>query len=201
MFDKLLDHLVGGHKQGLRNVEAEGLGSLQVDGKLDPCRLLHWEISRLLALYNAPRVAADQMQVARVTSGRGLDKSLTADSSGCIILSERSSPEHLGNRRPMRRLRACGSEGILAPDSLERRLTAILAADVAGYSRLIGLDEEGTHVQLREHLSSIVSPRIAYRLIPADGDPAKWESDGHSYLTSEDADRSARLSLAAKLLR
>jgi hypothetical protein len=26
-----------------------------------------------------------------------------------------------------------------------RRLTAILAADVAGYSRLMGLDEEGTH--------------------------------------------------------
>jgi hypothetical protein len=34
----------------------------------------------------------------------------------------------------------------------------------------------------------------------ADGDPAKWESDGQSYLTYEDADRSARLTLAAKLL-
>jgi adenylate cyclase len=29
-------------------------------------------------------------------------------------------------------------------DRVERRLTAILAADVAGYSRLVGADEEGT---------------------------------------------------------
>jgi adenylate cyclase len=31
-------------------------------------------------------------------------------------------------------------------ERLERRLTAILAADMAGYSRLMGLDEEGTFV-------------------------------------------------------
>jgi hypothetical protein len=42
--------------------------------------------------------------------------------------------------------------------------------------------------------------RCLCRLIPADGDPAKWQSDGHSYLTYEDADRLARLFLAAKLL-
>ena len=49
----------------------------------------------------------------------------------------------------------------MASEHLERRLTAILAADVAGYSRLTGLDEEGTHLQLREHLSSFVNPKIA----------------------------------------
>jgi class 3 adenylate cyclase len=49
----------------------------------------------------------------------------------------------------------------LASEHLERRLTAILAADVAGYSRLTGLDEEGTHLQLREHLSSLVIPKVA----------------------------------------
>jgi class 3 adenylate cyclase/tetratricopeptide (TPR) repeat protein len=49
----------------------------------------------------------------------------------------------------------------LATEQLERRLTAILAADVAGYSRLTGLDEEGTHVQLSEHLCSLVAPKIA----------------------------------------
>jgi hypothetical protein len=43
--------------------------------------------------------------------------------------------------------------------------------------------------------------RWTYRLIPVGGDPAQWESDGHGYLTREDADRSARLALAAKLLR
>jgi len=45
--------------------------------------------------------------------------------------------------------------------AIERRLTAILAADVAGYSRLTGLDEEGTHVQLAGHLRSLVDPKIA----------------------------------------
>ena len=34
---------------------------------------------------------------------------------------------------------------------VERRLAAILAADVAGYSRLMGADEEGTAQALREH--------------------------------------------------
>ncbi len=36
-------------------------------------------------------------------------------------------------------------------DRVERRLAAILAADVAGYSRLTGLDEEGTHIQGLTH--------------------------------------------------
>jgi TolB-like protein len=47
----------------------------------------------------------------------------------------------------------------LASKRVERRLTAILAADVAGYSRLTGLDEEGTHVQL--HLRTLVDRKIA----------------------------------------
>jgi TolB-like protein/class 3 adenylate cyclase len=41
-----------------------------------------------------------------------------------------------------------------------RRLTAILAADVAGYSRLMGVDEEGTHERLRGHLGELVEPKI-----------------------------------------
>jgi class 3 adenylate cyclase/TolB-like protein len=49
----------------------------------------------------------------------------------------------------------------LANEHVERRLTAILAADVAGYSRLTGLDEEGTHVQLQDHLRYLVDPKIA----------------------------------------
>jgi class 3 adenylate cyclase len=49
----------------------------------------------------------------------------------------------------------------LASERVERRLTAILAADVAGYSRLTGLDEEGTHVQLQDHLRTLVDPKIA----------------------------------------
>jgi len=41
-----------------------------------------------------------------------------------------------------------------------RRLTAILAADVAGYSRLMGADEEGTHERLKAHLTQLVEPKI-----------------------------------------
>ena len=41
-----------------------------------------------------------------------------------------------------------------------RRLTAILAADVAGYSRLMGTDEEGTHDRLKAHLAELVNPKI-----------------------------------------
>jgi adenylate cyclase len=41
-----------------------------------------------------------------------------------------------------------------------RRLAAILAADVAGYSRLMGVDEEGTHERLKAHLREFVDPKI-----------------------------------------
>src|SRR5215469_8132688 len=42
-----------------------------------------------------------------------------------------------------------------------RRLIAILAADVAGYSRLMGANEEGTHERLKGHLREVVDPKIA----------------------------------------
>ena len=42
-----------------------------------------------------------------------------------------------------------------------RRLTAILAADVARYSRLMGADEEGTHERLKGHLGELINPKIA----------------------------------------
>src|SRR5271170_1457719 len=41
-----------------------------------------------------------------------------------------------------------------------RRLTAILAADVAGYSRLMGADEEGTHERLKAHLRQLIDPKV-----------------------------------------
>jgi adenylate cyclase len=42
-----------------------------------------------------------------------------------------------------------------------RRLAAILAADVAGYSRLMGADEDGTHETLKTHLAELLNPCIA----------------------------------------
>src|ERR1700747_3605913 len=41
-----------------------------------------------------------------------------------------------------------------------RRLAAILAADVAGYSRLMEANEEGTHERLKAHLRELVEPKI-----------------------------------------
>jgi TolB-like protein len=49
----------------------------------------------------------------------------------------------------------------LTREHLVRRLTAIFAADVAGYSRLTGVDEEGTHVRLKEHLRLLIDPKVA----------------------------------------
>src|SRR6266851_4315185 len=43
---------------------------------------------------------------------------------------------------------------------VERRLAAILAADVAGYSRLMGADEEGTHERLTAHFRELVDPKV-----------------------------------------
>jgi adenylate cyclase len=54
-----------------------------------------------------------------------------------------------------------------------RRLAAILAADVAGYSRLMGADEEGTHERLKAHLRQLVDPKIKEhngRIVKTTGD-------------------------------
>src|SRR5271167_5020976 len=54
-----------------------------------------------------------------------------------------------------------------------RRLTAILAADVAGYSRLMGADEEGTHERLKAHRRQLVDPKITEhhgRIVKTTGD-------------------------------
>ena len=62
----------------------------------------------------------------------------------------------------------------MTDNRVERRLSAILAADVAGYSRLTGLDEEGTHVRLRERLRGLADPKISeYR-----GKVVKHTGDG-----------------------
>src|ERR1700677_4460612 len=47
---------------------------------------------------------------------------------------------------------------LLAGERVERRLAAVLAADVAGYSRLMGLDEEGTLARLKAVRKALVDP-------------------------------------------
>jgi|HubBroStandDraft_6_1064221.scaffolds.fasta_scaffold11327_3 adenylate cyclase len=54
-----------------------------------------------------------------------------------------------------------------------RRLAAILAADVAGYSRLMGVDEEGTHQSYTAHLHELFRPKIKEhrgRVVKSTGD-------------------------------
>jgi class 3 adenylate cyclase len=45
-------------------------------------------------------------------------------------------------------------------ERVERRLTAILMADVVGYSRLMGADDEATLAQLKAHQDALVAPKI-----------------------------------------
>jgi adenylate cyclase len=54
-----------------------------------------------------------------------------------------------------------------------RRLAAILAADVAGYSRLMGADEEGTLNRLKAHRRELIDPKITEhhgRVVKTTGD-------------------------------
>jgi adenylate cyclase len=66
----------------------------------------------------------------------------------------------------------------MAEARVERRLAAILAADVAGYSRLMGLDEEGTLAALKACRQELIDPKIAEyrgRIVKTAGDGALVE--------------------------
>ena len=61
----------------------------------------------------------------------------------------------------------------LATGRVERRLAAILAADVAGYSRLMGVDEEGTLARLKALRRELADPKIKEhrgRIVKTTGD-------------------------------
>jgi adenylate cyclase len=61
----------------------------------------------------------------------------------------------------------------LTNERVERRLVAVLAADVAGYSRLMGVDEEGTLAQLKTFRKTLVDPTIVEhrgRIVKTTGD-------------------------------
>src|SRR5215813_15063558 len=61
----------------------------------------------------------------------------------------------------------------LSDERVDRRLAAVLAGDIAGYSRLMGRDEEGTLAQLKVLRKTIVDPGIAAhrgRIVKTTGD-------------------------------
>jgi formylglycine-generating enzyme required for sulfatase activity/class 3 adenylate cyclase len=55
-----------------------------------------------------------------------------------------------------------------------RRLVTIVAADIAGYSRLVGVDEEGTIARLKRHRRELIEPTVAEH----NGRLIKWMGDG-----------------------
>ena len=66
----------------------------------------------------------------------------------------------------------------MAEARVERRLAAILAADIAGYSRLMGVDEEGTLAALKACRRELIDPKIAEhrgRVVKTTGDGALVE--------------------------
>jgi adenylate cyclase len=61
----------------------------------------------------------------------------------------------------------------VAKQRVERKLAAILAADVAGYSRLMGVDEEGTLSRMKAIQREVIEPAIAEhrgRMVKTTGD-------------------------------
>ena len=49
----------------------------------------------------------------------------------------------------------------MSAERVERRLAAILVADIAGYSRLMGQDETGTLARIRSLRRELIDPKIA----------------------------------------
>ena len=77
----------------------------------------------------------------------------------------------------------------MAEERVQRRLAAVLAADVAGYSRLMGIDEEGTLIRLKAVRKALVDPAIASnrgRIVKTTGDGMLVE-----FASAVDAVRSA----------
>src|SRR6202047_5372446 len=71
-----------------------------------------------------------------------------------------------------RLLRVGLKEQAVAEQRVERKLAAILAADVVGYSRLMGADEAGTAKALREHRAAVdlVVAKHGGRIVKTTGD-------------------------------
>uniref|UniRef100_UPI0035C70E54 adenylate/guanylate cyclase domain-containing protein n=1 Tax=Bradyrhizobium brasilense TaxID=1419277 RepID=UPI0035C70E54 len=77
----------------------------------------------------------------------------------------------------------------LTTDSMDRRLAAVLAADIAGYSRLMGIDEEGTLAKLKSVRRALLDPALAAhrgRVVKTTGDGILVE-----FASAVDAVRSA----------
>ena len=80
----------------------------------------------------------------------------------------------------------------MSEEGVERKLTTILAADVVGYSRLMGADEAGTLARLKSLRKELVQPKIAGgrgRIVKLMGDGllAEISSPGKFHCARDDA--------------
>src|SRR4051812_22597548 len=76
-------------------------------------------------------------------------------------------------QRPLVSLYSGAEEPSVPVHSVERKLAAILVADVVGYSRLMGEDEAGTLARLKEHRRELIDPKISEhkgRIVKTTGD-------------------------------
>ena len=85
--------------------------------------------------------------------------------------------------REIRGMTALNRENVVAETErvrLKRKLTAVLLADVVGYSRLMNIDEENTHVRLADCIKTLIEPTVASyegRVIRSKGDGLLIEFD------------------------
>lgn len=85
------------------------------------------------------------------------------------LLDRHTSPLTISSVRK----RGLGWDNHMPEDRVDRRLAAIFAGDIAGYSRLMGSDEEGTLRQLKAHRKELVNPKITEhhgRIVKTTGD-------------------------------
>jgi len=109
--------------------------------------------------------------------GPDLGKALVAGllAGGASVAVQLLSPRVA---RVLRRLRLKRADEAANEQRVERRLAAILAADVAGYSRLMTADEEGTHFRLLTDRREVIEPKIREhrgRIVKYTGDGALAE--------------------------
>jgi len=122
------------------------------------------------ALARRLREKSRRIGIIMVTSAGGtIDRVVGLETGADDYITKPFEPREL-----LARVKSVLRRGVPETDAAPaRRIAAILAADVAGYSRLIGIDEEGTLARLKAHRRELVDPEIAAhrgRIVKTTGD-------------------------------
>ena len=92
----------------------------------------------------------------------------------------------------------------MAPNQVKRKLAAILAADIAGYSRLMGADEAGTLARLKEYRRELIDPKNKQyrgRIVKTTGDGLNFRASWMLYLARSRSRRACANAMAMFLWR